>query len=400
MDIGDMLEMMRDPLGAPFYPPGIQLLLVVTFVLHIFFVTLALGSSAFSIYGFFHKGDYQIRLARVTARLTTNAVGLGIVTGIAPLLFLQTIYDPIWYASNALSGLWSVGFIFIVMGGYGLAYLFYLKGNQDGKLLWSAIASFVLLFFAGWIMHVLNSVSMHPEKWMEWYAPNGIVDTRGVQFHAFNVPRLIFLLPLQATLSFSVVLLLFSWYFCRREDAEPAFLSWVAHLGRKLGLIVSPLFALFGVLWAFTQGQEFGIALPIGITLGGLGVALFFYFRSLSKPIEKAPQALGVWVAVLLTVAVVREAIRVVSLARFGYSITEYPYIMDWGSVLVFTVTSVVGIAVLAYLIMVLYQSGAGKNGGTVSVGVDRLGKISTGMIGAWFVFFLILGLYSTFVLG
>ncbi len=104
MDIGDMLEQMRDPLGAPFYPPALQVLLVVTWVLHIFFVTLALRASACSITCFLHPTDHRLRLARVAARLPPNAVGLGIVTGIAPLLFVQTIYDPIWYASNTLTG--------------------------------------------------------------------------------------------------------------------------------------------------------------------------------------------------------------------------------------------------------------------------------------------------------
>jgi len=94
-----MLEMMRDPLGAPFFPVVFQALLVVTWVLHIHFVTGAIGSSTFSIYAFWRKDPNLLRLGRITARLTPNMVGLGIVTGIAPLLFVQTIYDPLWYAA-------------------------------------------------------------------------------------------------------------------------------------------------------------------------------------------------------------------------------------------------------------------------------------------------------------
>lgn len=399
MDIGDMLERMRDPLGAPFFPQVFQVLLVVTWVLHIFFVTLALGSSAFSIGGFVRKGEYPLRLARVAARLTPNAVGLGIVTGIAPLLFIQTIYDPIWYASNTLTGFWSVVFVFIVMGGYSMAYLFYLRGSQDGRLLWSAVASCALLAFAGWIMHVLASVSIRPDQWMQWYAPGGVVDTRGILFHTFSIPRLVFLLPLQAGLSLAVVLLLFAWYFGRRDDADPAFLSWVAGIGRRLGLIVSPLYALFGLLWALTEGAEFGLTLPIGAALGLLGAALTVYFWRLRQPAAQAPQALGVWLASLLLVASVREGIRSVSLARFGYSVSEYPYMIDWGSVAMFGVTTVVGVAVIAYLILVLYQSGLSAAGQAASAGVERLGRVATSMLGAWFAFFLLLGLYATFVL-
>ncbi|ACL24913.1 hypothetical protein [Chloroflexus aggregans] len=398
MNVGEMLKMMRDPLGAPFYPPALQVLLVVTWVLHIFFVTLALGSSLYAIWGFLRPTDYRLRLARVAARLTPNAVGLGIVTGIAPLLFVQTIYDPIWYASNSLTGFWSVSFIFVVMGGYSLAYLFYLKGSPDGKLLWSAVASFILLFFAGWIMHVLAAVSIRPERWMEWYAPNGIIDTRGIIFHAWNIPRLVFLLPLQACLSLAVTLTLFGWYFRRSEEDAP-FIQWVANLGRKLGLVISPIYALAGLLWAMTEGVEFGIGWQVGITLVGIGVALTGYFFWLRQPIRHAPRTLLVWIGTLVVVGMVREAIRVVSLARFGYSVATYPYAFDWGSIIVFTVTTIVGVAVLAYLIMVMYQSGGVKRDAQISPRVERLGTIATGMLGAWFGFFLLVGLYATFLL-
>ncbi|MGB9739819.1 hypothetical protein [Chloroflexus sp.] len=262
-----------------------------TWVLHIFFVTLALDSSSLSIWGFLFPTPNRLRLARVAARLTPNAVGLGIVTGIAPLLFVQTIYDPSWYAANTLTGFWSVLFIFVVMGGYSLAYLFYLKGSPDGKLLWSAIGSFILLFFAGWVMHVLAAVSIRPERWLEWYAPNGIVDTRGIVFHAYNLPRLFFLLPLQAGLSLAVVLMLFGWYF-RHHEADTAFMQWVAELVRRLGLVISPLYAIAGLLWAMTEGRAFGIGLMLGIILPALGTGLTAYFFVLKQPLRHAPRSL------------------------------------------------------------------------------------------------------------
>lgn len=253
MDVDEMLQRMRDPLGAPFYPQVLRVLLVVTWVLHIFFVTLALGSSAYTIYGFVRKGEHRLRLARTTARLTPNAVGLGIVTGIAPLLFVQTIYDPIWYASNSLTGFWSVIFVFVVMGGYGAGYLFSLKGSKDGRLLWSAVASTVLISFAGWIMHVLASVQLRPDEWRRWYAPNGIVDTKGIAFHDFSLPRLALLLPIQAAVSIACVLVLYAWFAARRDgDGDGDYQRWVADQGRRLGLAASPLYAVAGVGWALT----------------------------------------------------------------------------------------------------------------------------------------------------
>lgn len=402
MDIADLLHDLRDPLAAPFYPQVFRALLVITWVLHIFFVTLALGSSTFTVFGYVRPNERRLRLARTTARLTPNAVGLGIVTGIAPLLFVQTIYDPIWYASNTLTGLWSVLFVFVVMGGYGSAYLFSLKGSEHGRHLWSAVASVLLLFFAGWIMHVLASVQLEPDQWMKWYAPKGIVDTRGTAFHAFNLPRLAFLLPLQAMLSIAVVLPLYAWYAGRRDgeaerETDSGYLPWVAGLGRRLGLVAGPLYALAGLAWGLTQGDDYGVRSQVaGVTIG-LGLLITGWFAVVRDPQRRARASLGVWFATLAVVAVLREYVRTEALARFDYSVADYPYRINWGSVILFTVTTVVGTSILVYLALVLYQSGA--RNGRIGRRVDRFGKFATAMLGAWFAFFLGLGLFAVLVL-
>ncbi|PJF47613.1 MAG: hypothetical protein D6709_07225 [Chloroflexi bacterium] len=399
MTVGEMLKLMRDPLGAPFYPPALQVLLVVTWVLHIFFVTTALGTSALSIFAFTAKkgAGLWLQAGRLAARLTPNALGLGIVTGIAPLLFVQTIYDPLWYAANTLTGFWSALFIFVVMGGYSLAYVFYLKGSRDGRLLFTAILSLILLFLAGWVMHVLHAVSIRPEQWKQWYMPSGVIDTRGVTFHAYNIPRLVFLLPLQAVLSLAVVMMFASWYLRKRGD-DTSFLHWLAALGRTMALVVSPLYGLTGLAWAVTEGPEFGATTLIAVPLVAIGIALTIYFLRLKQPAIRAPLSLGVWLLAVFGVAIVREAVRVASLARYGYTLADYPYHFDWGSILVFGVTTIVGVMVVLYLILVLYQANASQEG-TVSLRVERLGKVATGMLGAWFGFFVLMGLYSTFVL-
>lgn len=399
MDVGEMLRQMRDPLGAPFYPPVFQVLLVLTWVLHIFFVTLALGCSAFSLFAFTRPTEHRLRLARHTARATPASVGFGIVTGIAPLLFIQTIYDPIWYAANTLTGLWSVVFVFVVMGGYGFGYLFYMKGSAEGRLRWSAGLSMLLLLFAGWIMHVLASVSIRPDQWQGWYLPEGVPDTRGIAFHAYNLPRLAFLLPLQGGLSLAVVLGLYAWYYNRRDDADPDYLRWVGGLARRVGLVASALYGVAGLGWALTEGRSFDVALPLGVTLTVLSVALFAAFYFVRDPARRAPRLLWAWLAGLLVVAVTRETIRATILGRFGYKVSNYPYILDWGSVTLFAVTTVAGGAVIVYFAMVLFQAGLTRDGGPISMRVERLGRTAFAMLGAWFGFFLLLGAYTVVAL-
>jgi hypothetical protein len=384
----EMLQMMRDPLGAPIHPTIVQVLLVATFVLHIFFVTLAVGASCFALWAFWRGSEWQRRLARVAARLAPNAVGLGVVTGIAPLLFVQTIYDPLWYAANTLTGFWSTLFIFVVMGGYSLAYLFYLKGSPQGKLLWASGLSLALLLLAGWIMHMLANTALYPEYWREWYAPNREPDTRGIIFHAYNLPRVTFLLLVSSVLSLGVTLMLFAWYFRQRDDADREYLTQVGQLGKRLALVAAPLLWVTGMMWAFTQGRQFGLHIIMALVFTLMALLLREGFRNLD-PLTGGVRALGIWLLSLLGIGTVREVIRATSVARFNYRVADYPFVWDWASVLVFALTSIVGMSVIAYLALVLYDSGKGE----VRPWVEKLGRISIGMLGAWLALFILLGL-------
>lgn len=398
MEVEDALRMMRDPLGAPFYPRVFQVLLLLTWVVHIYFVTVAVGSSVTTIYGFRRGDERWLRLARSCARLTPSGVGLGIVTGIAPLLFVQVIYDPIWYASNALTGFWSVIFIIVVASGYTCAYVFYLKGSADGRLLWSSVLGLALLVLAGWIMHVLASVSIRPERWREWYAPNGVADTRGIEFHSFNVARVAFLLPLQAAIGTAVTGLIYTWYRLKRDDADREYLTWVAGLSRRLGIIASVLYGGVGIAWAVTEGADYDLTAPMAIALGGVGLAMAAFFAAHRDPVGIGRRALGAWFASLAVVAVIREVIRATALSRFNYDVGSYPYRVDWGSVAMFTVTTIVGVSIITYMVMVLFQSGIGA-GERIPRSIDRLGRVSTAMLGAWFAFFLLVGVYAVVAL-
>jgi len=44
-------------------------------------------------------------------------------------------------------------------------------------------------------------------------------------------------------------------------------------------------------------------------------------------------------------------------------------------------------------------ESGGTKRDGSMSLRVERFGSIATGMQGAWFAFFILVGLYTTFFL-
>lgn len=187
-----------------------------------------------------------------------------------------------------------------------------------------------------------------------------------------------FLLFVSSVLSLGVTLMLFTWYFRQRADADLEYLTQVGQLGKRLALVAAPLLWITGMAWAFTQGLQFGLHIVMALVFTLMALLIREGFCNLD-PFTGGLRALGIWLLSLLGIGIVREVIRATSVARFNYRTAEYPFMWDRASVLVFALTSVVGVAVIAYLILVMYDSGKGE----VRPWVEKLGSVSIGMLGA-----------------
>ena len=125
-----MLYALRDPAGVPSHPLVFLVLGVLTWALHIAAVQVMLGASALTLYGAFSRNPYWRRLAAAMLSTAKIAVSVAIVLGVAPLLFVQVIYDPFWYTSNVLSARWVIGFIVILIVAYLAMYMFYYRNPK------------------------------------------------------------------------------------------------------------------------------------------------------------------------------------------------------------------------------------------------------------------------------
>lgn len=165
----EMLLALRDPAGVPSHPLVFLLLGVLTFALHVAAVQVMLGAGALVLRGAFSTDAHWRRLAATMLNTAKIAVSVAIVIGVAPLLFVQVVYDPFWYTSNVLSARWVIGFIVILIAGYLAMYGFYWR-NPDlvarkGRSGWLMLLSLLLLLVVGFIMHVLSYQMLWPEQW-------------------------------------------------------------------------------------------------------------------------------------------------------------------------------------------------------------------------------------------
>lgn len=402
----EMLYALRDVAGVPSHPIVFLLLGVLTFALHIAAVQVMLGATALVLAHAFSRNPMRRRLAAAMTTTAKIAVSVAVVLGVAPLLFVQVTYDPFWYTSNVLSAWWVIGFILLLIAGYMALYFFYSRNHhledprQDARSGWSLVAALALFLVVGFIMHVLTQQMLSPEKWMAWYAPNGVIDPSGRTLHDYNLWRLGFFIVLAAPVT-GAWLFAYRRYLGAGQLADAAYLQWVGRLaGRMLnvgGLIALALFAG----WMSTLPANIASFATSPIVLLSVALLLFTVLlpallgqRTLNSSLGYAPFALGA--VALIAVAALREVLRwTVLKGVHGYDVFTYPVHMDWYSnVLFFATFALIGGSTLAYFLAVAWKVGQTPKGQiyTPSPFIDRIGTASLWLIGIWIVQFFVVG--------
>ncbi len=363
METSLMLQALRDPLGVPFFPVVFQGLSVLTFALHIFFVNLVVGGALVAAWCHFSKQPWRQKLSRTLAKVTTINLSIAIVLGVAPLLFVQVIYDPFWYTSNLLSAWWALAFLVALILGALAMYVFYLKRRQQSEKFGTfGLISLVCFLFAAVIIHLLSMQSLHPEQWSAWYVRDLLIDTSGGGFNAFHLSRLLhFMAP--ALLNTGLFLMLYAWYLRPRPDLDKQDLAEIADLGLTLARIGVVANVMIGLWWlleipaslAFLTDPALMIAILLAILL------MIVLFRAGHDPAGFAPRATALSLLAILVMSATRESLRMAYLRPFDYSIYDYPTSIDWGSSALFLSTFLIGIGVVAYLLKIAFLAGRGE---------------------------------------
>lgn len=395
MDVGTMIKTLQDPMGIPFYPILFQVLMILTFSLHIMFVNFVIGASFLTLYGYIKGSTYWKDLSRSMARATTASASMAILLGVAPLLFVQVIYDVFWYASNMLSAGWVISFVFILMTAYSFTYVFYLKRDSKGNsFAIFGIIAFALFIFAGVIMHALGYQLLQPEKWLDWYVRGDTADTSGVSLHAFQLSRFLhFIVPSFAMTG--ILLMLYAWYFKDRNDKDKEYLQWVGKMGANMAFVFTAIQAAAGLWWLLSLPSEFRFFLdPFFLISAGLGIVLLVYLYSARKdPVRYAVPGILLAFLTILGMSYARESLRMKYLGRFDYSIFNYKLNLDYGSTLLFLSTFVVGLVIAGYLLAVAYKSGKAAGEYVSTPSMNRWGKVSIALLLIWIAIVVGLGI-------
>lgn len=406
-EITEMMYALRNPAGVPTYPVIFIALGVLTFAMHILFVQLMLGTSAVALYAAYTNNAYWRKLGTAMIDIAKVSVSVAIVIGVAPLLFVQVVYDPHWYTSNVLSADWVIAFIIILIFAYWAMYYFYFQNykNEDKtaepKSRWSLILSLGLMLLVGFIMHSLTSQILHPELWKEWYLQNGKLDYSGDTLHAYNVWRYAFFISMAIPVT-GAMLVTYRRFKMVRSDYDQDYLRFAAEVGKKWILVGSVISTVLYFAWMMTLPETAG---NFGTSFWGIlgGVAVLAYagwakVRLNGKSEDMCSyMALPMALVIGLVVAISREILRYDILnGFFGYNFFDYKVVMDWYSTGLFFLTfAIVGGGVLAYYLTIAWKAGQTEGVYTPSATVNKMGTIAIWILVLWMIQFFAIGIYT-----
>jgi len=365
MDINTALQALRDPFGLPFYAWMFQGLMVLTFTLHILFVNLVVGGLAVAMYNHFKTGperDFRQRLSAGLAQASTINLSVAIVLGVAPLLFVQVIYDPFWYASNSLSAWWAMAFLLTITIAFLSTYVFYLKRRRNPEA-WGgfAVLGLAAAVFAGVIISALSLQALLPAEWLKWYAGCGGLKTTGTGLYSFGFGRFLhFMGP--ALINTGIFMMLYAWYFRPRNDIDGAYLDWVGRSGARLAKIAAMVQIVIGLWWLLSLPGELHFMRNIYMWAGaGLGlIVMILLLKAEADPDRWALPLAGVSFVAVLVMSIAREVLRMSYLGLYDFSIYSARVNIDWGSTALFFVTFVMGLVVIAWPLSIAFKLGRG----------------------------------------
>lgn len=345
-----------DPAGLPGPPWLFHVLLVFTFVLHVLFMNLVLGGSLLAWVSHLRSGragDANDLLARRLMGVNAFAISIAITAGIAPLLFIQVLYQRFFYAGTILLGWRWFGLVVLLTLGYYAAYLYkFGKGPGRGGL-WLGVSAILFLAIAT-IQVAVALLHVQPDLWLRSAA-----HPLAVLGDPTYVPR--FLHFVLAGIAFSALVM--AWWAIRRVGSGQGgdMESSIARTCWRWALWATALQVADGFLFLMVLPKEvlFGMMKGGVATLGPLTLAIVLAMGllvMLARSLEPAAHrglVTGTLAATVLTVAVMavtRHQVRVLYLDAVP-GLAPPTVAPQWGNFLLFVVLLVVAIATVAYMV-------------------------------------------------
>lgn len=333
-----------------------QALLSGTFFVHIVLVNIVLGSAAVAMVNTWCKQDCTYPVGHDIATKLPTAIALTVNFGVAPLLFLQTMYGHLFYVSDIIMGWYWLGVIALVIFAYYMAYLydfnFELLGSLRGLTIGLSLAALIATAFM-----FTNNVTMmiSPDRWDAWFANKaGNVLNWG---DPTLIPR--FLHFIAASFAVGGLVQALNW---RRESkqAEPM-ADWYVERGMK--------WFFYGTAAQFILGPWFLLSMKPGVASQFFGpsaigtplmlTALTGAFFCLHAGFFAQPRRAAFYFLVTAAAMTgVREIARILYLKPY-LSVQDIPVVEQTSPMVMFFIALAAGILIITYILRLAKKANA-----------------------------------------
>jgi hypothetical protein len=349
-----------DAAGIPGPEWLFHVLLVFTFFLHLVFMNLTLGGTLLAFVSHLRSGgrsdDPNGVLAGRMMAVNAYGISLTITTGVAPLLFIQLLYQQFFYSGTILLGWIWFAMLVLLMFGYYAAYLYKFRGAPSrgtGGGVWLGLSALAFLLIA--MIHVaVHLIHVQPERWAQYAA-----SPLSVLGDSTYWPRLLHFVL--AGIAFAALVI--AWWAARQAAAgvDVELNTQIARSGWRWALGATAAQVLDGVVLLVVLPREVlmgimsgGLATLVPLTLSiMLAVGLLMMLARGLNPVTHLGLVTGTLGAMILTIAVMtitRHQVRVLYLDPVAsqYQLQAVP---QWGNFGLFVVLLLAGLATVAYMV-------------------------------------------------
>lgn len=325
-----------------------QGLLSLTFVLHILLVNVAVGTAAVALANTWCRHECTVPVGKAVSTKLPTVIALTVNFGVAPLLFLQTLYGQFFYVSDILMGWYWLAVPFLIMFAYYMAYLYDFSFDLLGSLRGLVIALGLVAMLTVAFLFTNNLTMMAtPERWALYFT-----DADGI-FLNWGEPTLIprslhFILASLAVGGLATAL----YYDRAPGNAEPL-ADWHVERGMKWFFRCTLLQVLTG-LW-FLMGLPHDAMMQL-MGESGIGTALFLAslmgaLMCLHAGFFKQPRAAAFYlVCTVVFMSGVREIVRMATMEPY-FQASDLEVLAQYSPMIMFGVTLVFGLCVVAYVL-------------------------------------------------
>lgn len=354
------------PLDPSLVPGPVWLikgLLYATFTIHLVFMNLLLGGSLLAaIYGF--KGrEKHLDAARSIAKILPFVMAFAISFGVAPLLFIQVLYGPLFYSSTIPMGAPFLLIIPTLIAAYSLIYFLAWRWDFIGKMRPVVACALLGLFLCvGFTYSNVFTLMLDPERVKLKFLRH----PAGWQLNLAE-PTLIARFAHMFIGAVALSGLYVAYLGLKRLLAEPERGRWLFRSGATWFSGAVILQMVSGVWWLLDLPKEqMMLAMgrnPTATALFATGAcsavaALVLVLRTLNalKPWRVFHAALGCAGLTLICMVVWRDILRDDTIRPFldPYGLPTKP---QWGVLILFFLTFAAGIAIITWLLRLAYSA-------------------------------------------